>query len=115
MRRIFGCLFGLYIVIAGVASAQSHSVTLTWTDTVNPSGTTYYVYRAAGLCTGTPRFYGLMSYIPVKTYTDTSVVSGNNYCYQVTAIYDGVQSGPSNEAQAAIGVAAPAGLTVTVQ
>ena len=43
------------LIFASAAAAQTtHKVTLTWQDTLNPAGTTYSVYRATGLCSGTP-------------------------------------------------------------
>ena len=78
-----------------------HSVTLTWDDTLNPSGTTYNIYRAVGLCSGAPAFSKIAAAIATKTYTDTSVTSGD-YCYEVTATLNGTESAPSNTALAPV-------------
>lgn len=104
------------LLVASTCLAQTaHSVTLTWTDTQNPTmGTTYSVYRATGLCSGTPTFSKLATAITTKTYQDTTVTPGN-YCYQATATVNGVESGPSNSAPAAVPAFAPTGLTLTVQ
>lgn len=103
---------------APAAQAQTpsdvHSVTLNWEDTLNPSGTTYSVYRATGLCSGTPAFNKLASAVAVKTYVDLTVNPGN-YCYYVTASYNGVESGPSNSALAPVPSWAPTKLSVTVK
>lgn len=110
----------LIFVLMAVASIQSvaaqttHSVTLTWTDTLNPTGTTYNVYRATGLCSGTPTFSKIASALVVKTFQDTTVTPGN-YCYEATATFNGMESAPSNTAGAPVPSFPPAGLAVTVQ
>lgn len=109
-------LFLLVLLLAsGALLAQTtHNATLTWTDTLNPTGTTYSVYRATGLCSGSPVFSKIASAIAVKTYVDNTVTPGN-YCYQATATYSGMESGPSNSALATIPSFAPTGLSITVQ
>ncbi len=98
-----------------VASAQTaHSVTLTWADTLNPSGTTYNVYRAPTACAGTPSFTRIASGLNLKTYTDLTVVPGS-YCFQVSAVSSSIESGPSNAATAAVPASPPTNLTVVVQ
>jgi hypothetical protein len=50
MRKV-GSIVGLLLLALGtVAQTTSHKATLTWTDTLNPTGTTYTVLRATGLC-----------------------------------------------------------------
>lgn len=105
----------ILLLLAGTALAQTtHTVTLTWTDTANPAGTTYTVKRAPGLCTGTPTFATLASGVAVKTYADPSVAVGN-YCYVVTAVSAGTESVPSNSASANVPPFAPVALTFTVK
>jgi hypothetical protein len=99
---------------ACAAQAQTHSATLTWQDTQNPAGATYSVYRATGLCSGTPAFSKIASAIPAKTYKDETVQPGP-YCYQVTATAGGVESAPSNSALGQVPSFAPAQLAVQVQ
>ena len=113
--KLFVCSIVMALV-AGTLSSQTpqHSVTLAWTDTANPSGTTYSVYRATGLCSGTPPFARLATAVAEKTYQDTTVQPGN-YCYQVTATYNSVESAPSNSALAPVPSFAPTQLAVTVQ
>jgi len=106
-------LFAL-IVSALALAAQSHSVTLNWADTLNPAGTTYTVYRASGPCSGSSTFSSLASGIAVKTYLDSGVAVGQ-YCYQVTATQNTVESDPSNQALAKVKPNAPTQLTLTVQ
>lgn len=96
------------------AQTPQHSVTLTWVDTSNPTGTTYNIYRSTGLCSGTPTFSKLASAVTVKTYQDTTVTPGN-YCYEVTASLNGVESAPSNTALASVPTFPPTDLSVTVQ
>ena len=97
------------------AQATQHSVTLTWSDPSNPTtGTTYSIYRATGLCSGTPTFSKLASAVSGKSYVDTTVTPGN-YCYQATATVNGMESAPSNTAAAAVPSFPPQGLSATVQ
>jgi len=106
----------LFLVLAsiGVAQTAQHSATLTWADATNPTGTTYSVYRATGLCSGTPTFAKLATAITVKTFVDSTVTPGN-YCYVATASFGGVESSFSNTAVAAVPTFAPTALSVTVQ
>ena len=93
---------------------STHKVTLTWTDSLNPSGVTYTVYRATGLCSGTPSFSKLASGLSTLTYVDSTVTPGN-YCYQVTATVAGIESAPSNSALAPVPAFPPQTLSLTVQ
>jgi hypothetical protein len=111
----------LFLLLTASAFAQSHNVTLTWTDTVNPTGTTYNAWRQTGTCpttapTTTTGFTQLnSSAISLKSYSDTTVTGGTTYCYIITALgTTGSQSAPSNDAQAIVpGAFPPTGLTVT--
>jgi len=70
------------------------AILLTWTDTTNPPATTYYVYRAPGGCgDGTP--FEKMTKAPQATKSFRDDPPAGTYCYQVTAIVDGVESDPS--------------------
>jgi hypothetical protein len=105
----------LAIGFAAISQAAQHTATLAWTDTQNPAGqATYSVYRATGLCSGTPTFSKLATGVPSLSYVDNTVTPGN-YCYQVTATVGGVESAPSNASQAPIPAFPPTALTVTVQ
>ena len=94
--------------------AATHSATLTWVDASNPAGTTYTVYRATGLCSGSPAFSKLATGIADKTYVDSTVTPGN-YCYYVTATANAIESAPSNSALAPVPSFAPQTLNVSVQ
>ena len=87
-------------ILGGSAvQATQHSVALTWNpDTSTVQG--YYVYRGAQ--TGGP--YAKISTLqPGTSYTDTSVLSGQDYYYVVTALGTNSQeSAYSNEAVAVI-------------
>jgi len=108
-------LLALVFVFASLTFGQTtHKVTLTWADLLNPAGTTYSVYRATGLCSGTPVFSKIASAIAVKTYEDSTVTAGN-YCYTVTATSGGMESAPSNTALANVPSFPPSGLAVVVQ
>lgn len=91
-----------------------HSATMTWVDNLNPAGTTYSVYRANGLCSGSPVFSKIASAVAVKTYVDTTVTPGN-YCFAVTATFQGMESAQSPSAAAPVPTFPPTGLAVTVQ
>lgn len=104
----------IFLLAVCAAAAQiGHNVTATWTDTVNPSGTAYNMYRATGVCSATAAFSKIGTGLTAKTYTDSGVAPGN-YCYQVTALFLSIESGPSNQAGAAIGPIAPTGLSLTI-
>lgn len=112
-------LLAILVLLLAPATAQAqatdvHSVTLNWEDLLNPPTTTYNVYRATGLCSGTPSFAVLANGITVKTYIDLTVSPGN-YCYQVTAVYSGIESAPSNSALAPVPSWSPTKLSVTVK
>ena len=104
------------LLLAGMLSAQpaTRTVTLSWTDTSNPAGTTYSVYRAPGLCSGTPTFAKIATGLTAKTYQDTAVSPGN-YCYVATASLNGIESPQSASAGAVVTPFAPSGLSITVQ
>lgn len=105
----------IFLLAAALACAQAqHSAVLTWTDAQNPSGTTYTVYRAQGLCSGTPAFSKVATGVAALTYEDTTVQPGN-YCYSVSATVAGVESPQSNTAQAPVPAFAPQTLNVTVK
>lgn len=102
------------ILLASAAWAQStRSVTLNWTDTKNPAGTTYSVFKAAQACNASPSFARIASAVAAKTYLDSNVPVGS-YCYYVTATYNTMESGPSPQAVAAVTPYPPDGLTVLV-
>ena len=101
----------LSLLPTAVAQAAPHSATLTWSDTQNPAATTYSVYRAAGLCSGSPVFSKIAAAVTVKNYVDSTVQPGN-YCFVVTATFGGVESAQSNAAGAAVPTFAPSGLAV---
>ena len=106
------------MTISLFSQTTSHSATLSWVDGVNPSGTTYNVYRAGGTCVGTPTFTKITTTpLTVLTYVDTNVTSNTNYCYTVKATLNGIESSNSNLISAAIplDVYAPTKLTATVK
>jgi len=94
MKKTFICLLFGFSLLA----QNQRTVVLTWEDTRNPAGTTYSVFRATGLCSGTPTFSKIATAVTQKTYSDTGVTIGNNYCYTVAAALNGVESAQSNQA-----------------
>lgn len=112
MARICFLIFVAFVTLS--FGQTTHSVTLTWADSLNPATvTTYNVKRATGLCTGTPVFTTIATAVTAKTYTDSTVTPGN-YCYEVTATVGGVESSPSNTANPAVPAFAPTALSFTV-
>jgi trimeric autotransporter adhesin len=107
-------LFLAAALLSSIAFGQ-HKATLTWTDTQNPSGTTYNVWRLTGTCpspgpsTTPPAGFTQINTAPITamTYTDTSVVAATAYCYVGTAVGPNGQSAPSNTAGATIPGAFP--------
>lgn len=111
---IFMRVILLAFVLRLVVSAQTpHTVTLSWADDRNPAGTTYSVYRAPGLCSGTPVFAKIATAVTEKTYPDATVQPGN-YCYAVTATFNSVESAQSNTAQPAVPAFSPTALQFQV-
>jgi hypothetical protein len=112
-----GILLALGIALfmfGGSAQAQSHSVSLMWTASVD-TGASYNIYRLSGVCpvSGTAGFTKI-SATPVSgtTFSDAALSAGA-YCYYVTAVLSGAESLPSNLAAAVILPGAPTSLLVT--
>lgn len=101
------------LLMPSLLAQTGRTVTLTWTDAVNPTGTTYTVKRAVGLCSGTPTYSTVATGITAKTFQDANVAVGN-YCYVVTATFSGLESSPSNSAGAAVLPAPPTLGNITV-
>jgi len=105
----------LPLVAPRAASAQTtHKAVLTWVDALNPTGTTYTIYRATGLCSGSPIFSKLATGVVGLTYTDSTVTPGN-YCYSVSATAGGVESAQATPVLAPVPSFAVTQLTVVVQ
>ena len=88
----------MLILAAAIPAPAQHSVSLTWTASVdaasNPS-LAYNVYRAS-TCGGA--FSKLnASPLAATTYLDAAVLPGS-YCYQVTSVLNGTEGSPSNQA-----------------
>jgi hypothetical protein len=114
LRRVFESrvsrVGGMALFLAMACFGQTHSATLSWTDTANPPGATYNVFRLTGNCpasepTTTAGFTQLNTTpITSMTYKDTTVVAGQTYCYILTAGVGTIQSAsaPSGDAQATV-------------
>jgi hypothetical protein len=102
------------LMLSVMASAQtSRTVVLTWQDGVNPTDTTYSVYRAQGPCQSGQTFAPVATGITALTYSDP-VTKPGQYCYYATATYGGLESDASNNADAKVKPVAPRLLSVTV-
>lgn len=101
----------LALLLASTVAIAQHSVTLTWTASVDTGGTVN-VYRATSACAGggTPSFVKLQSgVVAAGPYVDSTVGAGL-FCYYVTALVNGVESLPSNTAGVTIVPAPPTAL-----
>ena len=114
MRYILAAFLLMCLAAGAQAQTATHSVTLTWVDGKNPTGVTYSVYRAVGLCSGTPTFAKLATGLAALTYTDTAMNPGP-YCYAVTATVSGSESVQSVPLQVVVPAFAPTALAATVQ
>ena len=102
----------LLFALAGLAQT-TRSVTLNWTDTKNPAGTTYNIFRSPTTCDATLAPTRIATAIAPKTYTDPAVALGS-WCYYVTAVYGTAESTRSPLAAAVAGPFPPEGITVVV-
>ena|ERR1700746_648021 len=89
-------VIGVFAFTRHQTAASAHAVTLRWDP--SPGATSYNVYRSTasgvrGLPIGTSS---------TTTYVDRGVPNSTILYYTVTAVRDGQESGPSNEAKAVI-------------
>jgi hypothetical protein len=105
-------------LFSAIAFGQtSPSVALNWTNAPsNPAGTLTNAYRASGACGTTGQTFTKLNTTGITgtTYADSGVARGQTYCYRVTATNGAQESAPSTTADAAIPLAAPSGVTITV-
>lgn len=96
---------GPYVALSWIASPSASAVT----------GLTYTVLRAAGLCGATGQAFAPLSGaagITGTAFEDTAVVPGGQYSYETVAVApDGVESAPTNCADATIPIEPPSGET----
>jgi hypothetical protein len=97
----------LTILFCGAAFAQNqiHNAVLAWSEA--DAGTTFNVYRAPAACSTGPTFTKVATGLSVLTYTDTPLIAGQAYCYQVTAVIGTSESVASNQVQVVIAPFAP--------
>lgn len=86
----------LLLLCEAMGAARLHQVLLAWQDRVNPTGTSYVVYRGSGTCP--PGAWVRLVQVRTKSYRDT--VKTGIYCYCVTAVVAGSESVPSTTGQA---------------
>lgn len=122
-RMTLSILAGLLLMASGLLAA-GHSVTLTWTASVDmpatiPAGSGYSVFRIAGACPASVTSttgWTLVNSAPVaaNTFVDSTVTAGS-FCYVVETVLSGSTSVPSNSAHAALTVAPPTNVIITNQ
>jgi fibronectin type 3 domain-containing protein len=93
----------LAFVLGAVPARAQNSVRVSWTASSDAGGNpslTYDVYRASSC----PDQFTRLNSAPLSgtSYLDTNVATGAVYCYQVTAVLNGVESVPSNQTIAAV-------------
>lgn len=93
-----------------------HTVDLTWSDAVNPVGTTYSVWRyTGGGIAFDPTNGRIATSLTTKSFLDTDpTLAVGLYTYYVTATFNGAQGGPSAALIVDIGPIPPTGLTAVV-
>lgn len=97
--RLAILLFCLSLGACAQSPPATRTVTLTWEDPSNPTGTTYTVYKTNNPAAPTSAFVVVARNITVKTFVETGVVPGL-YRYYVTSVLGGAESLPSNIASA---------------
>jgi hypothetical protein len=116
MKHAFRVTIVLAALLIGPAAFAQHQVVLSWTASTDAAANptlTYNVYRSNTTCALATTFAKInASPITAVTYTDTSVGPGS-FCYEATAVLNGVESTNSNTAQAVILPSSPTSLTVT--
>jgi len=102
MKRIAIAL-ALGAALNATPAVCQRTVQITWQASSSAAGNpslTYNVYRAP-TCAG--QFSKLNGAgVSATTYVDTTVAVGATYCYEVTAVLNGLESAPSNQAVAAV-------------
>jgi fibronectin type 3 domain-containing protein len=102
MKRIAIAL-ALGMALNATPAFSQRTVEIAWQASPSAAGNpslTYNVYRAS-TCAG--QFSKVnASAVAATTYLDTTVAAGATYCYQVTAVLNGLESVPSNQAVAAV-------------
>ncbi len=93
----------LAFALGTIPTRAQNRVRVSWTASSDAGGNpslTYNVYRA-GSC---PSQFTKLNAAPLSgtSYLDTNVAIGTAYCYQVTAVLNGVESLPSNQVIAAV-------------
>jgi hypothetical protein len=91
-------LFFLFSSVLLANAPVAHNASLAWTDALNPTGTTYNVYREPAACSAAPGGTNaeIASGLTSLAYVDSSISLGASYCYRVTAVNLGYESGFSN-------------------
>lgn len=112
MRAAIRLVLVLSLLVMPLRAQAAHSATITITDTTNPAGMSYNIYRGAGACSTNPTLSKIGT-TSTKTYTDSGLAAGT-YCYAATALDSlGDESAKSPTAQGVIPMP-PNAVTITV-
>lgn len=91
----------LTIAVAGSGVSTTHSVALRWSPSSSSGVVGYYVYRALSQSTTFSRIFSTA--INTTAYTDTAVIAGDTYKYEVTAVSSaGMESAKSSAVTAVV-------------
>lgn len=95
-------LFMVSLILGSLAtSAQAGTLTATWDPPAgNPNSgalQSYKLYRKTQADPGFPVAALATVAAPTTTYVDTTVTDGTQYCYVVTAVYQGGETPPSTQ------------------
>lgn len=105
-------VFAVALLLPLALCAQTRSVTLSWDDT--QAAVTYNIYRATGTCAAAQTAnFNKINPTPISglTFVDSNVTSGAK-CYFATSEAGGLESDPSNKAEALVRPFPPANLTL---
>jgi hypothetical protein len=103
------------LLLAVSAFAQTgRTVALSWVASPSLGVTGTNVYRAAGACSPLPANFVKITATPVTGTTYSDSVPIGTYCYYVTSVGGGLESGPSTTAGAVASPNPPTGLTINV-
>ena len=121
---LLAALLLLFSVSMPMLAGVPHYVTLSWNDTVNPTGTTYTIYQyngaTGGACPATAPIVGPppAPWASIKTGNttvsyDVNPIRVGTYCWVVTAVLNGSESVPSNMAASTVPPQTPTSVTVS--
>lgn len=83
---------------------MAHQIVLNWAVPASGDAPTAYNVHKATAAAGP---FAVIGSATLLTFTDTAVVAGTQYWYEVTSVNSAGESGPSNEVNATVPLTAP--------